>query len=131
MISMNTEATTIHAAELLLCGCRVDKISGAVFTACARHTCNVLARSIKLPPRLSLPSHPHGLKPLCPQCASYRISPDVDHVVCGDCGHIFQPSDIVGFALSVDSKPRPCHACNTIHYGVCLCNEGVGVSHVL
>jgi hypothetical protein len=126
---MNTVTTTIHRAELLQCGCRVCPDSGAVFTTCPRHTCSPVVSFKELPEHgqtfVALPKHPEGLKPLCPECASPRIRPDTDKITCLEieCGAEFMPSDVSGFALSVDSKPRQCPLCTAISYGPCSCHN--------
>lgn len=112
---MNTEAATIHAAELLFCGCRANPKTGETYSLCARHTNN--------PASAKLHKNPDGSRPLCPQCSSFRIRPITESasIACDDCGHTFTAADINGFALSIDSKPRVCPSCYTTNYGACSC----------
>ena len=122
---MNT-ANAIHKAELLRCGCRVSPTTGETFSLCARHACNLAARTAEIPSDpVDLPKKPrgHGMKPICIFCASFRLLPDGANLKCYDCGHTFAVADIKGFALSIDSKPRVCTACNTTHYGACSCSS--------
>lgn len=119
---MNT-ANAIHKAELLICGCRT-LTTGEVVTYCARHACSTSAANAELPAEpVRLPKDPRGqgMKPICVLCASFRIRPDGACIKCDDCGHTFTAADINGFAISVDSKPRVCPACNATHYGACSC----------
>jgi len=111
---------TAHKAELLYCGCRVIPATGETVTTCARHTCSPVVRHVELP---TDPSG-QGLRPLCPECASPHIRPVSDYLVCDECKTEFSAEEIVGFGLSVDSKPRQCPHCNTITYGQCTCWQG-------
>jgi hypothetical protein len=126
---MNTGTTnkSIHASELAICGCRVDVQTGAVFTTCPRHTCSPVASFKELPEHgltfVALPKHPEWLKPLCPECASFRVRPTPDNIVCDNCGAEFMPSDVIGFGLSVNSSPRPCSLCTAISYSPCSCQQ--------
>ena len=118
--------SSIHKAELLACGCRVDPITGAAFIVCSQHAV----------PFVDLPEHAlerapissrGGLKPLCPFCASHFLaqvttaSPKgVLH--CMACGENCTADQIVSFGMSVDSKPTTCPRCNAVVYGACTCN---------
>lgn len=120
---------SIHKAELLACGCRVDPITGAALIVCAQHAIPFVDL-----PEYALERAPTssrvGLKPLCPFCASQHIIVMQQFVGslagiifdCKDCGCRFKPSEINGYAMSVDSKPTTCPRCNAVVYGACTCN---------
>lgn len=126
-ITSSHAAPGIHAAELLRCGCRVNTKTGETYTLCPRHTCSSVARFRELPESLAVNRLPkkEGMNPLCPFCSSQRIHPTNEGAgcLCDDCGYEFAVSEINGYALSVDSKPRVCPTCNAIHYGACSCAQ--------
>ncbi len=127
---MNTATATqptIHKAELLVCGCRVDPATGTAFSTCPRHTCSPIVKFSELPEHalelIPIPKHAEGMKALCPVCSSPRIVAHSDCIECRDCGAQFLPGEIIGYGLSDDGGPRQCHLCNTIHYGPCSCSQ--------
>lgn len=74
--------TTIHAAESLLCGCRVDPQTGDLFTTCVRHACH--------------PAMAHAELPYCVFCGSRRLAHSQSglHLDCKDCGCRFPISEV-------------------------------------
>ena len=119
--------SSIHKAELLACGCRVDPITGAAFVVCAQHAIPFPAKTDIDIVVLRAPTG--ALKPLCPFCASQHIvapqqvveSPASIILDCKDCGCRFKSSEITGYAMSLDSKPTTCPQCNAVVYGACTC----------
>ena len=121
---MNTATApqpNIHAAELLVCGCRVDVHTGAVFSTCPRHTCSAVVRFKELPEHalevMPITKNAEGLRALCPCCSSPRIVARTDYLECKDCGAQFQPSEIIGYGLCDDGGPRRCD-CGVVHDGL-------------
>lgn len=110
----NATQNTIHASELLVCGCRVCPTTGARFTTCSSHIKTVCES-------LQAPAKRNGQFPLCPTCASYRIVPVGENaagtnLVCRDCGELFAASQIISYGTSDRGDPRKCD-CGAVHYG--------------
>ena len=107
---------SIYRSELLHCGCRVDPATGTHFVVCEEHSRNYPEVTMMTIVSDALPNR-DGLKPLCPECGSLRLVPAKDGVDCLACNANFAAEDIVSYGLSVDSKPRYCPNCNSLHYG--------------
>lgn len=115
---MNAMEST-HRSELLHCGCRVNPASGEVFTHCARHACMPVATHKEISTPVELPADPsgQGMKPLCPECFGQRVVADIGRARCLECEAEFDPVQIIGFGLSVDSKSKSCPECGALHVG--------------